>query len=242
MPNKLHCISVFAFIYFSFFAAFAQKRYTVKVNDFTILDVDNSIAVDYHCNPDSAGLIIIDFTDNPDNFYFSYNSKGKLTIRTSADYAPGTPLPRIIAYSTKLTKITNCGDSLVKVFDIPPTEEFTARLIGNGHLVAHGIEASKVNASIDSGNGQLVISGECTNANLRNVGTGVIQADGLKSTNVKASILGTGDIGCDPKEILTIMGVGSGTVYYRNKPAKLKTRGVGLKHSQLSENADGKEE
>lgn len=236
MMNRFHHISlVITLIALGCIAASAQKRYTVNVNDFTILDVDNSINVDYHCNVDSAGTVVIDFTDNPDNFYFSNNGKGKLTIQTSAGYVPGTPLPRVIAYSTKLSKVTNSGDSLVKVFDIPFTEEFTARLIGNGYLVAHGIEASKVNASIDSGNGQLVISGECTNANLRNVGTGVIQADGLKATNVKASILGTGDIGCYPVETLTIMGVGSGTVYYRDKPAKVKTRGIGLNHGKFGE-------
>lgn len=234
MSTRLH-LSIITLIAFGCLAVSAQKRYTVDVHDFTVLCVDNSINVDYHCNADSAGTAIIDFTDNPDNFYFSNNGKGKLTVQTSADFVTGTPLPKVIVYSTTLTKVTNSGDSLVKVFDVPPTEEFTARLIGNGRLVAHGIEASKVNASIDSGNGQLVVSGECTNANLRNVGTGVIQADGLNATNVKASILGTGDIGCAPVETLTIMGVGSGTVYYRKTPAKIKTRGVGLKHALLEE-------
>lgn len=242
MTNKLHRITLIALLAFGAIAVSAQKRYEVDVHDFSVLCVDNSIRVDYHCNADSAGTAIIDLTDNPDNFYFSNNGKGKLTVQTSADYVPGTPLPKVIVYSTMLTKVVNSGDSLVKVFDIPPTEEFTARLIGNGHLVAHGIEASKVNASIDSGNGQLVISGECTNANLRNVGTGVIQADGLSAPNVKASILGTGDIGCDPKETLTIMGVGSGTVYYRQTPAKIKTRGVGLKHRPFDDNADKPED
>lgn len=214
-------------------AAFAQRVYVVNVNDFTELSVENNIPVDYHCNADSAGIAIIDDTSNPDWLYFRNNGKGRLTIQSSADCPGDAKFPHVTVYSTTLYKVINSGDSLVKVFDVPPTDTFSARLIGNGRLVAHGIEAGKVNASIDSGNGQLVISGECDEAGLRNIGKGIIQADGLKAKKAKASVVGTGDIGCHATEELTISGMGSGTVLYRDTPKKIKNRGVGVKYRPL---------
>ncbi len=214
-------------------SADAQRKYIVKVNDFTELSVENNIAVDYFCHPDSAGFAVIDSTSNPELLYFSNNDKGRLAIQSAPDTPINATFPHVTVYSTTLYKVINSGDSLVKVFDVPKTKRFSAHLIGNGRLVAHGIEADKVDASIDSGNGQLVISGECDNAQLRNIGKGLIQADGLEAKNVKASVFGTGDIGCHATETLTIIGMGSGTVLYRDKPAKIKNRGIGVKYSQL---------
>lgn len=212
-------------------SAFAQGReYVVNVNEFTELDVDNNIAVDYFCNADSAGMAVVSHTDHPEWYFFSNNGKGKLTVQTSADCPAGISMPKVRVYSTTLYKVVNSGDSLVKIHDIPMVDEFQAKLIGNGRLVAHGVDAVKVNASIDSGNGQLVISGECESANLRNIGTGTIQADELVAKSVKASVLGTGSIGCDPHGELTVSGMGSGTVYYRTTPKKVKNRGVGVKY------------
>lgn len=231
--NKRYILTFLLISLIGIGCAYAQRKYVINVNDFTELSVENNIAVDYFCHPDSAGMVVIDKTANPDLLYFSNNGKGRLAIQSSADCPANATFPHVTVYSTTLYKVINSGDSLVKVFDVPQTKHFSAHLIGNGRLVAHGIEADKVDASIDSGNGQLVISGKCDNANLRNIGKGLIQADGLDAKNVKASILGTGDIGCHASENLTIIGMGSGTVFYRDKPEKIKNRGIGVKFSQL---------
>lgn len=95
------------------------------------------------------------------------------------------------------------------------------------------IEAAKVEASIHSGNGQLTIQGRCTEANLHLVGTGTILADRLEAVKVKATVVGTGQIGCAPSEAITVMGAGSGSVLYRQTPPTVKSRGVGIKHSAM---------
>lgn len=212
----------------------AKGKYVVKVNDFDELQITNNIAVDYYCRPDSAGYAIL-YTDNAhaDMILFDNNRKGRLSVLTDADYDGKEALPHVIIYSSGLKKIYNCGDSLVKAFDIPTTEKFRATLIGNGRLVVRGIEATSVTGSIDSGNGQLILSGECKTAKLRNVGTGSIQADELTATSVSASIVGTGSIGCNPLEKLSILGTGSGEVFYRQTPAEIKSHTIGIKHSIL---------
>lgn len=212
----------------------STQRYELKVNDFKELRVDNDIAVDYYCNPDSAGYAVFTATDAQSGWVlFDNNGRGKLSVQTDTDYPAGEKLPRIRVYSSSLEKVVNSGDSLVKVYNLPAADKFKAVLIGNGRLSVPGVEASTVEASIHSGNGQLTIEGRCTEAKLHLVGTGTILADRLEAVKVKATVVGTGHIGCSPSEAITVMGAGSGSVLYRQAPPTIKSRGVGIKHSVM---------
>lgn len=212
----------------------STQRYELKVNDFKELRVDNDIPVDYYCNPDSAGYAVFTATDAQAGWVlFDNNGRGKLSVQTDTDYPAGEKMPRIRVYSSSLEKVVNSGDSLVKVYNLPAADKFKAVLIGNGRLSVPGVEASTVEASIHSGNGQLTIEGRCTEAKLHLVGTGTILADRLEAVKVKATVVGTGHIGCSPSEAITVMGAGSGSVLYKQAPPTIKSRGVGIKHSVM---------
>lgn len=212
----------------------STQRYKLKVNDFKELRVDNDIAVDYYCNPDSAGYAVFTATDAQSGWVlFDNNGRGKLSVQTDTDYPAGEKMPRIRVYSSSLEKVVNSGDSLVKVYNLPAADKFKAVLIGNGRLSVPGVEASTVEASIHSGNGQLTIEGRCTEAKLHLVGTGTILADRLEAVKIKATVVGTGHIGCSPSEAITVMGAGSGSVLYKQAPPTIKSRGVGIKHSVM---------
>ncbi len=212
----------------------SAQRYELKVNDFKELRVDNDIAVDYYCNPDSAGYAVFTATDAQSGWVlFDNNGRGKLSVQTDTDYPAGEKMPRIRVYSSSLEKVVNSGDSLVKVYNLPAADKFKAVLIGNGRLSVPGVEASTIEASIHSGNGQLTIEGRCTEAKLHLVGTGTILADRLEAVKVKATVVGTGYIGCSPSEAITVMGAGSGSVLYKQAPPTIKSRGVGIKHSVM---------
>lgn len=212
----------------------STQRYELKVNDFKELRVDNDIAVDYYCNPDSAGYAVFTATDAQAGWVlFDNNGRGKLSVQTDTDYPAGEKMPRIRVYSSSLEKVVNSGDSLVKVYNLPAADKFKAVLIGNGRLSVPGVEASTVEASIHSGNGQLTIEGRCTEAKLHLVGTGTILADRLEAVKIKATVVGTGHIGCSPSEAITVMGAGSGSVLYKQAPPTIKSRGVGIKHSVM---------
>ena len=61
----------------------STQRYELKVNDFKELRVDNDIAVDYYCNPDSAGYAVFTATDAQSGWVlFDNNGRGKLSVQT----------------------------------------------------------------------------------------------------------------------------------------------------------------
>lgn len=212
------------------------QRYTLKVNDFTHLEVDNNIRVDYYANSDSAGFIVFDATPElASRIYIADNGKGKVDIQCCADCTDNMQFPAVKIYSTQLNKIVSSSDSLVTVNNNPPVEKFEANLLGNGRLSCRNVQAPKVTARLATGSGQLTVTGNCTIANLSLTGVGSINADGLKAVKGKAVVMGTGIIGCDFSEELSISGIGSGRVEYRSLPAKIKSHALGIKHGLLNQ-------
>lgn len=137
-------------------------------------------------------------------------------------------LPVVTVYSTYLTKIENSGDSLVKVVNVAEGPKFTAKLIGNGRLAVQGVKATEVTAALSTGNGTLVIGGQCEHVNFNFTGTGVIQADGLEAQTASVKAGGTGSIGLWAAKTLNVMGMGSTKIYYKGTP-EIKNRSVGIK-------------
>ncbi len=205
------------------------SRYELDVNDFSELKVIEGINVDYVCNPDSAGKAVFYATPDLASVLMFSNNKSKLEMQIATDGINYNNLPTVTVYSNFLTKVENSGDSLVRVLSVAPLPKFKATLIGNGRIVVRDINATQVEGSINSGNGTVVINGKCTTAKLSSVGAGTIQADELTATDVKCVLLGTGSIGCSVKQNLTVIGTGSGKIYYKGTPEKITNRSLGLK-------------
>ncbi|MDE5649880.1 MAG: DUF2807 domain-containing protein, partial [Duncaniella sp.] len=170
-------------------------KYELNVGEFNELKVVDGINVDYRCNPDSAGLAV--FTSLPDKasaFIFN-NKKGKLTMQISTESVGVKDMPLVTVYSEYLTKVENSGDSTVRVLSVARGPKFSATLIGNGRLAVRDVKSTEVNGKIATGNGTLVLDGSCERANISFMGTGVIQADGLKAQQVSVKASGTGSIG-----------------------------------------------
>lgn len=204
-------------------------RYELDLGDFSELKVIEGINVDYKCNPDSAGKAVFYTTADKAAALMFTPKKTRLQIELAADCEGYTGLPTITVYSRFLTKVENCGDSLVRVLSVADCPEFKARIMGNGRLVVRKITAVTVNGSIDTGNGTLVINGSCDNARLSYTGgSGAIQADDLVAKDVKCTLWGTGSIGCHVTEKLTIVGASSGHIYYKGNPTKIKNNSVGI--------------
>ena len=210
-------------------------KYVMDVADFTELKVINGINVDYYSNPDSVGKAVFYATKDQASSILLTNKKGKLVVELGADVASSVGLPTVRVYSRFLSKVENSSDSLVRVVRMAPTARFQAKLIGNGRIVVREVDANEVDGSLSTGNGTLVISGSCQDANLSLVGTGAIQADGLKAVNVKCRNTGTGTIGCWPEKLLNISGAGSGKIYYRGTPEIKKSMALGVKVERLVE-------
>lgn len=209
-------------------------KYELKVNEFHELKVVDAIRVVYSSSTDSAGMAVFTCPSEQASALMFNNKGGKLSMQISTESVGSKDLPVVYVYSSYLNKIENSGDSLVKALRIAECPKFTATLIGNGRLSVPDIKATEVEAAIKTGNGTLVIGGKCQKANIKFVGTGVIQADELEAVDVSVKAHGTGSIGVWPQKELSVSGVGSTKVYYKGNP-EIKNRTVGVKTLPLEQ-------
>lgn len=212
------------------------NRYELDINDFTQLKVASPINVNYVCNPDSAGKVVFYSTPEMASVISFANNKKKLTVEFTTKGVKYTDVPTVTVYSNFLTLAENQADSLLKIVNVASGPELKLRLMGGGRVVANDLRFNEISASITTGNGSIVVSGKCTVANLTSYSVGHIQADNLEAETVKCKLLGTGEIGCWPSEELSVsFSGGSGTIYYRGQPKKIKNRSVNIKVLPMKE-------
>lgn len=210
-------------------------KYELDVKDFVELKVTDGINVDYICNPDSAGKAV--FYASPEmasQIMFKPGTTKLEILLVPKEERVNRELPTVTVYSKYLNFVENSGDSLVRILSVSPGPKFKARVIGNGRISVRNVEANTVEGALDTGKGYITIFGTCTEAKLNCTGTGHIQADGLVAKIVNCRLAGTGTIGCNAAESLNIMGIGSGTVFYKGSP-QIKKRAVGVKVEPISE-------
>ena len=208
-------------------ASFAAP-YALNMKDFTELKVVDGINVIHKCMPDSAGCVTFETSESIAPKILFSNNKNQLKIELSTDGETIKGLPTVHVYSSFLAKAENSGDSTITVITPAPASQLKLRVIGNGTIIAKDIHATQAEGKIDSGKGHVVMTGKVQNVKLSNTGTGRIEAGNLQAETGKCSILGTGPIDCSVSDELTIVGLGSGTVYVKGKP-KIKNRTIGVK-------------
>lgn len=220
-------------LFFSCFALLASAQtdlYRLNVQDFTKLKVTDDINVEYYCSADSAGYAYYACTPEMSSKLLFSNKKGTLSVQLDNGDQELTDVPTVRVYSSQLIEVENQGDSTVVVQSNMPQSKFKAKIIGNGTIIVRYIEATELDAGINTGNGHIVVAlGEVVRAKFSNVGKGTIEAGNLIAREVKATSWGTGSIDCRPAEKLTIYGAGSGTVYYVGKPDSVSNRSIGVK-------------
>lgn len=211
---------------FAFTPALAQKdTYRLKVGMFDRLSVYDNVNVVYRCVPDSAGMVVFEGVEDFANAFIFTNSNGNLKIQVNTEDVGKPDLPVVYAYSDFLIEVENSSVFTVRIDKNAPVPKFTAKLIGNGEIVADRLSCTEVNANLMTGNGHIILSGETQTAKLKMVGTGLIQADRLKANRVKCSIMGSGSIGCWAVEKLDVRGIGSTKIYYKGDPELKKVGG-----------------
>lgn len=199
-------------------AATEEFDYELTVGSFNRLKVVNNINVVYVQSADSAGIARFRAPKVMSDYFLATNKDGQLKLETMPYETPVKPFPTLYVYSEFLEEVENDGDSTVNVIDISPCSTFKTTVVGNGRITVDSIRSINVEASIKTGNGTIVLNGQCNNAKFNMVGTGLIQADNLRSDYVGCRILGSGSIGCWPRFELKVRGIGSTKIYYRGKP------------------------
>ncbi|MEE0980025.1 MAG: DUF2807 domain-containing protein [Muribaculaceae bacterium] len=211
--------------------ALAQSvsRYEVKIDDFTQIKMRDNINIKYVSSTDSAGLAVFYTTPEIAPQIVFANNKGKLSVEfANKKNKPQNP-PTVTVYSKFLTMAENQSDSLINLTNVNSGPQLKLRVIGNGRVIANNLVALDISASITTGNGLIIVSGECDQANLTNMSVGTIQADGLKAKEVKCKLIGTGAIGCFPVNYLSVSGAGTGKVYYSGTPKTIDNSAINIK-------------
>ncbi len=210
------------------------KDYCLKVGEFTEFTVADNVNVVYKASTDSAGYATFTAPASITSAFTFSNNKNKLKIELIHDQ-PIPVVPTVTIYSMALTKVTNWGDSTITIARSNPGAELKAKVIGNGEIVMKDVHSTKIEAAVETGNGHLFLSGKAQSAKYTNMGTGSIEAAQLEAAKVKAVMLGTGDIDCWVTESLSVVGTGSGHVYYKGNPESVKNRGLGVKVDHIAE-------
>lgn len=211
------------------------RTYEINVGEFTELKVTNGIRVDYRVSEDSCGYAVFNASSDMASAIMASTNKNCLTLQLSAEGISKTDIPRVTVYSRFLQKVENEGDSLIKVINPAGVPVFRAKVIGNGQIAVHGINANSVEASLTTGNGTVLVTGTTTQAKYNLLGTGSIQCADLKASDVKCKLMGTGYIECWATQKLSVVGASSGKVYYRNEVPEIKNNSIGVKVLRIEE-------
>lgn len=225
------------------FAGAEADTYRIDVGEFNELEVNDHINVIYTAMPDSAGYVVFDATPKFASYVMAERSKGKLKIQLDQDAeSTPAPLPTVYVYSSYLSKIENTKDSTLTVRSVAPGAKIDIELQGNGKIIADGLDAVSISLKLLTGKGTIIAAGKCDNLSIKNVGTGLIQADEIAAKNVKCHLVGTGTIGCAPLKTLSIKGLGSGKVYYTGNPQISKNKLSNIKVIPLDTDGEEPEE
>lgn len=203
-----------------------SSKYALQIGNFNKIRIDDNVNVVYNNKPDSTGYAM--FFGRPefaDSFIFTNNGKGTLRVQVNTDDVNSPDLPTLYIYSDYLTSVVSSSEKTVEIHAPAPAPEFSARLVGNGRIIADNLNCTVVKGELSTGCGTVLLHGKADKAVLKMVGTGVIQADKLRANRVDCTILGSGQIGCWAVDFLTVKGIGSTKIYYRGNPRIKKTGG-----------------
>lgn len=181
---------------------------TYKVDTFEEVNMSCVGHVEIVQDVKKSGTIELTAPDNYIEYYKFESANDALSIKfTQKNLNLNTQEVKIKVYTADLTKVTNSGASNIKM-DSLDTDKFEI---------------------INSGVGEIAVSGIADNVELRNSGVGSINAEHLKALNVKANVSGVGSITCYASEKIEGRVSGVGSLKYAGNPKHTdnKRSGVG---------------
>lgn len=202
------------------------KTFTLPVGQFSKISVDDNVNVVYVGADGSPSRVTYEGDAKYAKAFIITHKGNKLRIQVETLYVDDPELPTLYVYSDFLENASLASESTLTLKSVAPGSNLDLSIIGNGSIVAEKIRATKIGASIKSGNGTISISGHCQTASFNMLGNGTIQADRLEATTVTVKIIGQGSVGCWPTEELKVRGIGNTKIYYKGSP-KISKKGGG---------------
>lgn len=194
------------------------KQFTLPVGQFSKVSVDDNVNVVYVGADGTPSRVTYEGDQKYAKAFIITHKGNKLRIQVETMYVDDPELPTLYLYSDFLENASLSSESTLTLKSVAPGSKLDLSVMGNGSIVADNIKATKVGASIKSGNGTISISGHCETASFNMLGNGTIQADRLEAVSVNCKMLGQGSIGCWPTEELKVRGIGNTKIYYKGSP------------------------
>lgn len=194
------------------------KQFTLPVGQFSKLSVDDNVNVVYMGADGSPSRVTYEGDQKYAKAFIISQKGNKLRIQVETLFVDDPELPVLYLYSDFLENASLSSEATLTLKSVAPGSKLDLSVMGNGSIVAENIHATKIGASIKSGNGTITISGHCQTANFNMLGNGTIQADRLEAVTVNCKMLGQGSIGCWPTVELKVRGIGNTKIYYKGKP------------------------
>ncbi|MDE5871032.1 MAG: DUF2807 domain-containing protein [Muribaculaceae bacterium] len=202
------------------------KQFTLPVGQFSKISVDDNVNVVYVGADGTPSRVTYEGDQKYAKAFIITHKGNKLRIQVETIYVDDPELPTLYVYSDFLENASLSAESTLTLKSVAPGSNLDLSVMGNGSIAAENIRATKVGASIKSGNGTISVSGHCQTANFTMLGNGTIQADRLEAVTVNCKMLGQGSIGCWPTEELKVRGIGNTKIYYKGMP-KIDKKGGG---------------
>lgn len=204
----------------------SAKNFTLPVGQFSKLSVDDNVNVVYMGADGSPSRVTYEGDQKYARAFIITHKGNKLRIQVETLFVDDPELPTLYVYSDFLENASLSAESTLTLKSVAPGSTLDLSVMGNGSLIADDVRATKVGASIKSGNGTISVGGHCEQANFTMLGNGTIQADRLEAVTVNCKMLGQGSIGCWPTEELKVRGIGNTKIYYKGSP-KIDKKGGG---------------
>ena len=202
------------------------KDFKLPVGQFSKLAVDDNVNVVYIGGDGSPSRVAYEGDQKYSRAFIITHKGDKLRIQVETLFEDDPELPTLYVYTDFLENASLSAESTLTLKSVAPGSNLDLSVMGNGSIISEDIRATKVGASIKSGNGTITVSGHCETANFNMLGNGTIQADRLEAVTVNCKMLGQGSIGCWPTEELKVRGIGSTKIYYKGSP-KIDKKGGG---------------
>lgn len=196
----------------------SAKEFKLPVGQFSKISVDDNVNVVYVGADGSPSRVTYEGDQKYAKAFIISQKGNKLRIQVETLFVDDPELPVLYLYSDFLENASLSSEATLTLKSVAPGSKLDLSVMGNGSIVAENIHATKIGASIKSGNGTITISGHCQTANFNMLGNGTIQADRLEAVTVNCKMLGQGSIGCWPTVELKVRGIGNTKIYYKGKP------------------------
>ena len=228
MKNVSSILFLLLVAMFSHTATAQIEHHNVKVGDFDELVVQDHINVKYVKDATRAGQVTFNSTKKAADCLIFQLKKGQLKIEVSEDLleANKETAPELTVYSSDLHWCENDGDSTLVISSPIKRDEFGAHLTANGRIVVKSVDVERLRLNVVTGKGHITATGKCKRLKAHVLGTATIDAVNVKAQDAECHSTGTGHIMCNVSGELKINGSGSGKVYYKGTPAKIKNHKI----------------